>query len=66
MSRSVIDATTKESRQQSAEQSVNGRSVLDPPTETTARPRGFFRRTLGLVLSSIGPTLVLIGFAAVF
>ena len=66
MSHSVIDATTKESRQQSAEPSVNGRSVQAPPTETTAKPPGFFRRTLGLVLSSIGPTLVLIGFAAVF
>lgn len=66
MSHSVIDATTKESRQQSAEPSVNGRSVQAPPTDTTAKPPGFFRRTLGLVLSSIGPTLVLIGFAAVF
>lgn len=66
MSHSVIDATTKESRQQTAEPSVNGRSVQAPPTETTARPRGFFRRSLGLVVSSIGPTLVLIGFAAVF
>lgn len=66
MSHSVIDATIKESRQESAEPSVNGRSVQAPPTETTARPRGFFRRTPGLVLSSIGPTLVLIGFAAVF
>lgn len=66
MSHSIIDATTKESRQQSAESSVNGRSVQAAPTETTAMPRGFFRRTLGVVLSSIGPTLVLIGFAAVF
>lgn len=66
MSHSVIDATTKESRQQSAEPSVNGRSVQAPPTETTAKPRSFFRRTLGVVLSSIGPTPVLIGFAAVF
>lgn len=66
MSRSVIDATTKESRRQSAEPSVNGRSVQTPPIETTPRSRSFFRRTLGVVLSSIGPTLVLIGFAAVF
>jgi len=66
MSHSVVDTTTTESRQQSAEPSVNGRSVHTPPAETTQEPRGFLPRTVGLVLSSIGPTLVLIGFAGVF
>lgn len=66
MSHSVVDATTKESQQQSAEPSSNGRSVQPSPSQTTQTSRGFLRRTVGLALSSIGPTLVLIGFAAVF
>ena len=66
MSQSVVRSTTEESRQQSSAPSANGRSVQTSPSETTQKPRGFVRRTAGLVLSSIGPTLVLIGFAAVF
>lgn len=66
MSHSVVDAITKESRQQSAEPPVNGRSAQTSPAETIQKPRSLLRRTSGLVLSSIGPTLVLIGFAVVF
>lgn len=66
MSQSVVRSTTEESRQQSSAPSANCRSVQTSPSETTQKPRGFVRRTAGLVISSIGPTLVLIGFAAVF
>ena len=66
MSQSVVRSTTEESRKQSSAPSVNGRSVQTSPSDTTQKPRGFVRRTAGLVLSSIGPTLVLIGFAVVF
>lgn len=66
MSQSVVRSTTEESQQQSTAPSVIGRLVQTSPLESTQKPRGFVRRTIGLVLSSIGPTLVLIGFAAVF
>ncbi|WP_425399218.1 efflux RND transporter periplasmic adaptor subunit [Aeoliella sp.] len=66
MSQSVVRSTTEESLQQSSAPSANGRSVQTSPSETRQKPRGFVRGTVGLTLSSIGPTLVLIGFAAVF
>lgn len=66
MIHSVVDALTKESRQQFTEPPANGRSVQTSPAETSQKPRGFLGRTAGLVLSSIGPTVVLIGFAAMF
>lgn len=66
MSHSAVRSPTEESRQQSATPSANGRSVQTSPPDTTPKPRGFLRRTVGLALSSIGPTLVLFGFAAVF
>ncbi len=66
MRHSAVRSTTEESRQQSTTPSVIGRSEQTSPAESTPKPRGFLRRTVGMVLSSIGPTLVLLGFAAVF
>ena len=71
MSHSIADVTPRQSQQKSSAPSVNEHPGQTPPTETTRtetaeKPRGILRRTAGLVLSSIGPTLVLIGFAAVF
>lgn len=66
MSHSVTDATREESRQQSSEPSAEGRSIQTTNTERAGSPRSRLRRTLGLVLGGVGPTLVLLGFAAVF
>ena len=66
MSHSIADATAQESRQQSIAQPANGRANQASPSKLTEEPRGFLRRTAGRVISSIGPTVVLIGFAAVF
>lgn len=68
MSHSIVDAPKKNPQRHPAESSLNGRSVQTPEiqTETTAKPRGTIRRGLSLVLGSIGPMLVLAGFAALF
>ncbi|QDV47545.1 hypothetical protein Enr13x_74550 [Stieleria neptunia] len=70
MSHPIADAPRKSSRQQSVESSVNGRTVPAPETEFSQDAKskrwGPIRRGISLVLGSIGPTLVLAGFAAVF
>lgn len=66
MSHSVINAPERSPSRSPAEASSNGRSVQAPETEATPKPRGPIRRVVSLVLGSIGPTFVLIGFAAVF
>lgn len=64
MSHSVIHAPETSLERSSPESDVNGRSVQAP--DTTTKLRGKIRRIVSQVLGGIGPTLVLIGFAAVF
>ena len=66
MSQTVVNAPDKPARPTSAEPAVNGRAVPTSDTEATTKKRGPLRRFVSLVLGSIGPTLVLAGFAAVF
>ncbi|QDT05125.1 Cobalt-zinc-cadmium resistance protein CzcB [Rubripirellula lacrimiformis] len=66
MSQSVVNAPEKNPRPASAETSANGRAVRTPEIETQTKKGGPIRRFVSLALGSIGPTLVLIGFAAVF
>ncbi len=66
MNHSVINAPERSPSRSPADASANGRSVQAPEAETTPKPRGPIRRFVSLVLGSIGPTFVLIGFAVVF
>ncbi|QDT13419.1 efflux RND transporter periplasmic adaptor subunit [Planctomycetes bacterium K23_9] len=68
MSHSIVDAPKQPPSRHPAEPSVNDHQVGtgDPENAKKTEQRGPLRRGLSLVLSSIGPTLVLIGFAAVF
>lgn len=66
MSHTVVDTTSGESQQQSAEPSDTGRSAQPSPSDTTQDSRGLLRRLAKPVLASVGPTLVLLAFAAVF
>ncbi|WP_164104595.1 efflux RND transporter periplasmic adaptor subunit [Candidatus Laterigemmans baculatus] len=68
MSHSIVHATKSSPYRHRTEPTANGRSVETPETqtETTAKPRGAIRRGVSLVLGSIGPTLVLAGFAGAF
>ncbi|WDQ17083.1 efflux RND transporter periplasmic adaptor subunit [Rhodopirellula sp. P2] len=66
MSHSVVNAPEKNPRPASPETSANGRAVHAPQIETPTRNVSPIRRFVSLALGSIGPTLVLIGFAAVF
>ena len=66
MSQSVVNAPEKNPRPASAETSANGRAVRTPEIETQTKKGGPIRRFVSFALGSIGPTLVLIGFAAVF
>tara|TARA_R110002049_G_scaffold288423_1_gene470915 strand:- start:92747 stop:94426 length:1680 start_codon:yes stop_codon:yes gene_type:complete len=66
MSHSVVNAPEKNPRPASPETSANGRGVHAPQIETPTRNVSPIRRFVSLALGSIGPTLVLIGFAAVF
>ncbi|WP_430453350.1 efflux RND transporter periplasmic adaptor subunit [Rhodopirellula europaea] len=70
MSHPIADAPRKSPRQEPVEPSVNGHKVPAAETEITqdakSKPRSPIRRGISLVLGSIGPTLVLAGFAAVF
>lgn len=65
MSHSVVDASSAEPRPQSAPPLINGRAVQSAATQTTSKRRGF-GRVLSLAVGSIGPTIVLLGFAAIF
>ena len=62
MSNSMMDVTTKHATS-SPPKKVDNKPVESAPQ---VRHRGVFGRTARLVVSSLGPTLVLIGFAAVF
>lgn len=68
MSHSIVDAPTQSPMRHPSQPSVNGHHIETPETQSRAKTeqRGPLRRGLSLVLGSIGPTLVLIGFAAVF
>jgi multidrug efflux pump subunit AcrA (membrane-fusion protein) len=66
MSQSVVNAPEKNPRPASSETSANGRAVRTPEIETQTKKGGPIRRFVSLALGSIGPPLVLIGFAAVF
>lgn len=66
MSQSVVNAPETTPRPASAEPSVDGRAVHTRGTETATKKRGPIRRFVSLVLGSIGPTVVLAGFASVF
>ncbi|WP_206036134.1 MULTISPECIES: efflux RND transporter periplasmic adaptor subunit [Planctomycetia] len=70
MSHPIPHAPRKNPRQEPVKPSVNGHKVPDAKTEITqdgkSKPRGPVRRGISFVLGSIGPTLVLAGFAAVF
>ena len=70
MSHPIPHAPRKSPRQEPVKPSVNGHKVPDAKTEITqdgkSKPRGPVRRGISFVLGSIGPTLVLAGFAAVF
>ncbi|TWU39837.1 Cobalt-zinc-cadmium resistance protein CzcB [Novipirellula aureliae] len=68
MSHSIVDAPKQHPKRHPAEPYVTVRHVETAETETgkKSKQRGPLRRGVSLVLGSIGPTLVLIGFAAVF
>tara|TARA_R110002073_G_scaffold149534_5_gene303263 strand:- start:2492 stop:4177 length:1686 start_codon:yes stop_codon:yes gene_type:complete len=68
MSHSIVVAPTQNPSRPPVQPTANGHSVETPETQTGVKPeqRGRLRRGLSLLLGSIGPTLVLIGFAAVF
>jgi multidrug efflux pump subunit AcrA (membrane-fusion protein) len=66
MSHSVVNAPEKNPRSASPETSANGRAVHAPQIGTPTKNGSPIRRFVSLALGSIGPTLVLIGFAAVF
>ena len=64
MNHSVIHTPETSLGLSSPESDVNNSPGKSPGT--TTKPRGKIRRIVSLVLGGIGPTLVLIGFAAVF
>ena len=68
MSHSIIDAPKQDQSQHPAKPTVNGHHVdtAEPEMDKKLEQRGPLRRGLSLLLGSIGPTLVLAGFAAVF
>lgn len=68
MSHTIADAPEKNPPRQSTELAPNGREVRPSATESQAdaKPRGLMRRGLSPMLGSMGPTLVLAGFATVF
>jgi cobalt-zinc-cadmium efflux system membrane fusion protein len=72
MSHTIIDAPDIQPARHPNSPSTIGRSVqaLDQVQvsnqDFNATPRGPVRRVLSLILGSIGPSLVLVGFAAVF
>ncbi len=66
MSHSIVDGPEIHPPRHSDSPFTNGRSVQVVDQHGNAIPHGPFRRVLSLVLGSIGPTLVLVGFAAVF
>ena len=69
MSHSVFDATTSSKRNaslSSGSESSDQPLIAEAESETATKPRGPIRRAVKLILGSIGPTLVLIGFAATF
>ena len=66
MSQSVVIAPEKNPRAAIVEPLVNGKVVETVDPETSTKKRGPVRRFVSLALGSIGPTLVLAGFAAVF
>ena len=68
MSHSIVDAPKQTPPRHPAEPSANNHQVstAEPEKDKKTEQRGPLRRGLSAVLSSIGPTLVLIGFAAVF
>ncbi len=68
MSHSIIDATKQRPIRQSAQPPINDRGVETPEIRpgTKSEQHEPLRRALSRVLGVIGPTLVLIGFAAVF
>ena len=68
MSHSIIDAPKQDQSQHPAKPTVNGHQVdtAEPEMDKKLEQRGPLRRGLSLLLGSIGPTLVLAGFAAVF
>lgn len=68
MSHSIVDAPTQSPQRHPAEPFVNGHhfNTTEPETGKKTKQRGPLRRGLSLLLGSIGPTSVLIGFAAVF
>lgn len=65
MSQSVLDASGAEPRFQSAPPSTNGRAAQGTSTSANSAHHGF-HRVLSLAAGSIGPTAVLLGFAAIF
>ncbi|QEG35895.1 efflux RND transporter periplasmic adaptor subunit [Bythopirellula goksoeyrii] len=66
MSHSIIDALDNPQSRHPAPSSANGRSDQESEQGANAKPRSPLRRVLSMLLESIGPTLVLAGFAAVF
>ena len=66
MSQSIVNAPEKSLQRPSAEPAVNGRGVRESDPEPLAKPHGPLRRFVSLITGSIGPTLVLAGFAAMF
>ena len=66
MSQSVANEQERNPSPSSTEPVVNRQQVGVSETETPANPRSTVRRLASLALGSIGPTLVLAGFAAVF
>ncbi len=66
MSQLIVNAPEKSLPRSSAESEANARSVRASDPEILAKSHGPVRRFVSLITGSIGPTLVLAGFAAVF
>ncbi|MEO8270601.1 MAG: efflux RND transporter periplasmic adaptor subunit [Aureliella sp.] len=66
MSQSVVNVPEMNPRAPSVEPLVNGRTLPVSDIGTSTKKRGPIRRIVRLAFGSIGPTLVVVGFAAVF
>jgi len=66
MSQSIVNAPEESPQRAAVEPVVNGRDVPASNPEILAKSHGPVRRFVSLITDSIGPTLVLAGFAAVF
>lgn len=66
MSQSIINALEQRPGRSATELPVNERPIRPNETGSSSHRSGPLRRFAGLTLGYVGPTLVLIGFAAVF